>query len=177
MIKTAKKQRTSRGRGRPFELGRSPNPAGRPKGVRNRATVLLEAISDEDLNAIMEKVVSLAKAGDLVATKLILDRVAPVPKSRAFSIALPAIGSWDGKATVLCAYREILAAVARGEASPEEGLQLVALVEAQHIAVKELRPVAMLPEPTPEQLAEQKLFSERMAKVNKKYPMKLLGED
>ncbi len=126
--------------------------------------MLLEAISDADLGAIVAKMVEKAKAGDLGAAKVILDRLAPPPKSRAVPIELPAIGRWDGADAVLSAYREILAAVDNGDASPEESLQLVALIEAQRAAVKELRPEAMHPEPTPEQLAERKRIDEKIAK-------------
>ncbi|MHC2433137.1 hypothetical protein ACVMB0_000512 [Bradyrhizobium sp. USDA 4451] len=125
--------------------------------------MLLEAVTDADLEAIQAKIIDKAKAGDLAAAKLIFDRLLPPPKSRAVPIKLPAIGQWYGSETVLCAYREIFRAVAEGDISPEEGLQLVSLVEAQRAAVKELRPAAMDPEPTPEQLAERKRLDEKIA--------------
>jgi hypothetical protein len=52
-------------RGRPFGAG---NP-GRPKGSRNRASALLDAIADGDLQAIVEKVVAKAKDGDVAAPR------------------------------------------------------------------------------------------------------------
>jgi hypothetical protein len=66
---TAAKQ-PRRGPGRRFEPGQSGNPAGKPKGCRNRAGILLEAISDADLAAIVTKLVTQAKAGDLTAIKI-----------------------------------------------------------------------------------------------------------
>lgn len=154
--KTAPKQPRPHKRGRPFRPGQSGNAAGRPKGARNRATALLEMISDADLKAIQAKIVDRAKAGDLTAAKLIFDRLVPLPKSRPVSIALPSIGQWDGAATVLRAYHEILGSVANGEISPEEAIELVSLVEAQRTVVKEICPSAMYPKPTAEQLAEQR---------------------
>jgi hypothetical protein len=162
----ARKQRRH-GRGRPFQPGRSGNPAGKAKGTRNRATVLLEAISVADLEAVLAKVIKMAKAGDLVAIRLILDRVLPPPKNRAVSIELPAIGEWDGNETVLRAYREILDGVANGDISPEEALQLVSLVEAQRAVVRDLQPGALYPKPTAKQLAEAKLQNEKIAKMVK----------
>jgi hypothetical protein len=53
-----------------FEQGRSGNPAGRPKGVRNRATAALEKILDGDAEAILNKAVEMAKDGDPVAMRL-----------------------------------------------------------------------------------------------------------
>lgn len=166
--KTARKQR-GRGGGRPFQPGRSGNPKGRPAGRRNKATLLLEAITDSDLEAIQAKVIEKAKAGDLTAAKLIFDRLAPQPKSRAVPIDLPTIGQWHGNETVLRAYREILDSITNGDVSPGEALQLVSLVELQRTAVMELRPEAMYPEPSPEQLAERKRQGQKIAKMFKPF--------
>jgi len=46
-----------RGNGKPFKEGQSGNPAGRPKGSRNRATVALEKILDGDAESILRKAV------------------------------------------------------------------------------------------------------------------------
>jgi hypothetical protein len=164
----AAKQRR-RGPGRPFEPGQSGNPAGKPRGTRNRATVLLEAIPDDDLQAIVTKLVEKAKSGDVVAAKLIFDRVAPAPKSRALAIELPAIGQWNGIDSVLRAYRTVIEAVSKGDASPAEGLELVELIEAQRTTVKELRPEAMYREPTLEERAEQQRRNEKLAKVYEQF--------
>ncbi len=158
---TAREQRP---RGKPFPKGVSGNPAGRPKGTRNRATVLLEAITDDDLHAIVTKVIEKAKAGDLIAAKLIFDRVAPAPKGRAVSIELPAIGQWDGNDAVLRAYRTIIEAVSAGEVSPAEGIELVALIEAQRGAVENLSTASMHRQPTPDEIAEEKRRHEEWAK-------------
>lgn len=178
-VKTASKNQRSRARGKPFVSGQSGNPKGRPPGSRNKATLLLEAISDSDLEAILAKVIDKAKAGDLTAAKLLWDRLAPAPKSRVIPIELPTIGEWDGNATVLLAYREILDGVARGDLSSEEATQLVALIEAQRSAVKELRPEAMHPKPTPEQLAERKRQAEEWKRIDEKIAKKFkpLWED
>jgi hypothetical protein len=117
---------------------------------------MLEAIDDDDLRAIVGKIVEKAKAGDLVAAKLILDRVAPEPKSRMVGIDLQAIDKWDGNEAVLSAHRAIVEAVAGGEISPAEALELIAVIEAQRTVVERLRPAAMHREPTPEELEEQK---------------------
>jgi hypothetical protein len=58
-------------RGRPFRLGESGNPAGKRPGTRNRATLLLELISDADLAAILGTLVEKAKAGDASAANTI----------------------------------------------------------------------------------------------------------
>lgn len=154
--KTAPKQRGAHTRGRPFQRGCSGNPSGKPRGTRNRATILLETITHGDLDAIIATIVDKAKAGDLVAAKLILDRVAPPPKSRTVSVELSPIGQWDGGDTALQSYRTIIEAVASSQISPAEGLELTSLIEAHRAVVKELRPEAMHREPTAKELAQQK---------------------
>jgi hypothetical protein len=63
-------------RGKPFAKG---NP-GKPKGVRNKATELAEKLLSKDIKKVIEVVRLAAKEGDMVAAKLILDRIAPPPK-------------------------------------------------------------------------------------------------
>lgn len=160
--KTAKKQRP---RGRPFRPGVSGNPRGRPVGARNRSIVFLEVITDQDLQTIAGKIVEKAKAGNLVAARLIFDRVAPAPKGRAVTIDLPTIKKWDGIDAVLRFYQRTIEAVTNGEISPAEGLELIALIEAQRATVKELRPEAMYRQPTAEQVSEQKRLNYDLAKL------------
>jgi Family of unknown function (DUF5681) len=62
---TAQKQQT----GRPFEPGQSGNPAGRPKGSRNKATLAVEALLDGEAEEITRKAIELAKKGDLAAIR------------------------------------------------------------------------------------------------------------
>ena len=45
-----------------FKPGQSGNPAGRPKGSRNRSTLALEAIFEAEAEAITRKAIELALA-------------------------------------------------------------------------------------------------------------------
>ncbi|MCZ2097331.1 MAG: DUF5681 domain-containing protein, partial [Anaerolineae bacterium] len=59
----------SRGRRPPataWAPGQSGNPAGRPRGTRNRATLLAEALLDGEVDAIVRRVIDGALAGDPV---------------------------------------------------------------------------------------------------------------
>jgi hypothetical protein len=115
------------GRGR-FRKGESGNPAGRKPGVRNRATVLLEAIADADIAAIMAKIVEKAKAGDATAAKILLDRLMPVPRQRAVTLALPPLKNGTGREKA-CALAAVLDAVAAGDIDPVEAGIIASLVE------------------------------------------------
>ena len=68
-----------------FLKGQSGNPAGRPRGARNRSTVLLQNLLEGEAEAITRKVIDLAKSGDMTAIKLCMDRLAPPRRSAARS--------------------------------------------------------------------------------------------
>jgi hypothetical protein len=59
---SAKKQR-----GAPFRKGQSGNPSGKPKGTRNRTTVLAEKLMQDDAADIVQVVLAAAKGGDMTA--------------------------------------------------------------------------------------------------------------
>jgi hypothetical protein len=42
----------TKARGRPFEHGQSGNPSGRPKGARNKTTIAVEALLDNEAEAL-----------------------------------------------------------------------------------------------------------------------------
>jgi len=48
-------------RGKPFPKGRSANPAGKRPGTRHRKTLWIEAMSEGDREAIIAKVLKLAR--------------------------------------------------------------------------------------------------------------------
>src|SRR4051812_21122231 len=65
-------------RGRPFQKG---NP-GRPKGARNKTSVMVEQMFAGEAAAIGRKTIELAKDGTLGAMKMVLDRAVPARKGR-----------------------------------------------------------------------------------------------
>jgi Family of unknown function (DUF5681) len=81
------------GRGRPFEKGRSGNPAGRPRGSTNRATKSAVAMLDGEAEALTRKAVELALGGDASALRLCLERIVGPRRGRPVELALPAIRS------------------------------------------------------------------------------------
>lgn len=75
------KQLTGRTETGKFMKGKSGNPAGRPKGRKNRITELKqdyeiavrESVNPADIVNVMRKMVELAKEGDKGAAKIVLD--------------------------------------------------------------------------------------------------------
>jgi hypothetical protein len=118
---TAAKQR-----GRPFQRGRSGNPAGKPKGSRNKTTLAMEALLDGEADAIFRKAIEKAKDGDGIALRMCMERIVPPRKDRPVSFSLPPIKT---AADALTATGALVAAVANGDLTPSEAVELSKLVE------------------------------------------------
>jgi Family of unknown function (DUF5681) len=110
-----------------FEPGQSGNPAGKPKGARNKTTLAVEALLDGEAETLTRKAIELAKAGDLAALRVCLDRIAPPRKDRPVLFELPPISSAADAAIAAAA---LLEAVAVGDLTPAEASELGKLIEA-----------------------------------------------
>ncbi len=110
----------------PFQKGQSGNPAGRPRGSRNRAAMLLQNLLDDDAETIARKAIDLAKEGDIAAIRLCMDRIAPARKSDAIVFELPPL---DNAADTVAAAAAIVAAVAAGDLTPSEAAELAKVVD------------------------------------------------
>src|SRR6266851_748790 len=115
-----------RPRGRPFDKGRSGNPAGRPAGSRNKATLAAEVLLDGQSGALTQMAVDRAIAGSDLALKLCLDRIIAPRRERTVRFALPPITSAADLAAALGA---ITAAVAEGSLTPGEAHELAQVVQ------------------------------------------------
>lgn len=82
---TAQKQR-----GRPFEPGKSGNPKGRPKGSRNQATLLAEALLDGEAETLTRAIIKKALDGDLNALRFCVERLVPARREQRVTFDLPA---------------------------------------------------------------------------------------
>jgi hypothetical protein len=110
----------------PFEKGQSGNPLGRPPGSRNKATIIAETLLQGEVEELTRVAIERAKAGDMAALRMCLDRAAPPSKRRPIAVELPSLTSAADAASALAA---ITAAVAVGELTPAEGGELFRLVE------------------------------------------------
>ena len=119
------KQR-GRGPGRPFERGESGNPAGRPAGSRNQATIAAEQVLDGEAAALTRKAVELALGGDALALRLCLDRIIAPRRARPVELALPPI---DSVADLAGALKAVATAAAQGAITPGEAAEFAQIVE------------------------------------------------
>jgi len=116
-----------------WQPGQSGNPKGRPRGSRNRVTLVALAAMEEGADAIARKVVDLAKEGDISAARLVIERLVPVAKERPIFLSLPDTGSAGGVAQAQAA---ILQAVSAGDILPGEAATLAGIVEARRKALE-----------------------------------------
>src|SRR6516225_582788 len=104
-----------------FRKGRSGNPAGRPRGSRNSATRACETLLEGQAEALTQKAVDMALAGDTVALKICIDRIFPPRKDRPVTFPLPPINTARDAADIAAAVAE---AVAAGHVTPSEASEL-----------------------------------------------------
>jgi hypothetical protein len=109
-------------RGRPFPAANR----GRPRGAKNRKTRFVEALLEKDIEDIAKAVSTAAKAGDMAAAKLVLDRLAPARRGRPVQFEAPA--SIDAQ-SLRDAFSDIVARLAVGEMTPEEGIAVANVLE------------------------------------------------
>ena len=114
-------------RGRPFAHGQSGNPAGKPRGARNKVTVAIESLMGKYGEQVAARMVKRAADGDVGAARLILDRIAPVRRGRPVRLKLPNI---EGAVSVMAAQASLLNEVARGNLTPEEAESVSAMLGA-----------------------------------------------
>jgi hypothetical protein len=110
-----------------FKKGQSGNPKGKKPGTRNRATMAAQELLEGDLRTIAKVCVDKAKGGDMVACKLILDKLIPNRRERPIDLQLPKL---EGTAEIPQALAHTLEAVAQGKITPGEGQTVTALLEA-----------------------------------------------
>lgn len=120
-----------RGPGRPFEAGNTGG--GRPEGSRNKATIILDALADGEAEAVLRKVVTAAKSGDLKAAEIILSRVWPAKKGRPVRLDLPAVKSAQD---VLAALGVVVDATGRGDITTEEAAALANVLEIKRRSIE-----------------------------------------
>lgn len=99
---------------------------GKPRGARHKATQAALALIDGEGEALTRKAIDMALAGDTVALRLCLERLAPPRKDAPVRFDLPPM---QGAENAAAAMGTILASVASGDLTPSEATSLAGLVE------------------------------------------------
>lgn len=116
-----------------FKKGRSGNPRGKPKGARNKSTLAAEALLDGEAEAITRKAIERALEGDMAAIRLCLERILPAVKSRPIEIDLPLVETAED---ITAAHGAVIAAMARGEITPDDASDISGVLEARRRAIE-----------------------------------------
>jgi Family of unknown function (DUF5681) len=109
----AKQRKQQRKQQMPFQKGQSGNPLGRPPGARSKATLIAESLLQGEAEAMTRLAIEPAKAGDMAALPMCLDRLAPPCRRRTIEFELPRLASAEDAGSALAAITAAVGA-ARG---------------------------------------------------------------
>ena len=111
----------------------APGNPGRPKGTRCKATLLAEKLMSADTKEIVEAVITAARAGDMAAAWIVLDRICPIRKGRPLRFNLPEAKTADDVAAALAS---VVSAMADGELTPDEAQMVAGVLEVRRKAIE-----------------------------------------
>jgi hypothetical protein len=106
-----------------WKAGQSGNPAGRPPGQSD--ITKLRAMLMPQAPELLETVLKAAKGGDMVAARLILERILPAVKPTEQALGFPLVGK-----SLADKGMAVMGAVSAGELSPSQGSQLITAIGA-----------------------------------------------
>jgi hypothetical protein len=81
----------------------------------------------------VQAVIVAAKAGDMVAAKIVLDRISPARKGRPIHFELPEARTADDVAAALAA---VVSAMADGELTPDEAALVASVLEMRRKSIE-----------------------------------------
>lgn len=108
-----------------FKPGKSGNPAGRPKGAKDKRTALRDLLQPHAKD-LVKRAVELAKAGDTTALRICLDRLMPPLRAREQTVEIAGL-----KGSLTEQGEAVLKAMAAGEITPGESATLLQALAAQ----------------------------------------------
>jgi hypothetical protein len=99
---------------------------GRPRGARHKTSLAVESLLEGEAGELTQKALELAKAGDIAALKLCMDRIAPRRKDAPITFELPSV---KGAKDAANAIPSVLSAVSQGQLTPNEASIVVSMLE------------------------------------------------
>lgn len=119
----ADQKRTAAGQ---FAPGHSGNPAGRPKGARNRMTIAAEALLEENGEGLVRKLIDDSLGGDRQALRFLVGRLCPAGRDEPITLDLP-----PGKeGNLVYIHALLMRAIADGDITPKEALVVARVLVA-----------------------------------------------
>jgi hypothetical protein len=108
-----------------FEKGQSGNPAGRPPGIRDKRNAMRELLVPHAAE-LVAKAVELAKAGDVTALRICLDRLIPPAKAKDDPVSVPGLSG-----SLADSGRTVLEALAAEKITPDEAAAILQAIATQ----------------------------------------------
>ena len=120
-----------------FQKGESGNPLGRPRGARNKLTLLAESLLQEDAETLVRKLIQVANTGDVGALRLCIERIYPRQRDRAVALELPPMTT---AADAVAGMGVIIQAIGVGELDGRQAGELATVVNgfAQTVTTAQL---------------------------------------
>jgi hypothetical protein len=118
-----------------YQKGQSGNPAGRPRGSRNKATLAAESLLEGELERLTREAIDRAMDGDPLLLRLCITRLMPAPRGRRVQLDLAGGGDM---ADVAASLEATIRAVAEGVISPLEATDVAEIIELQRRTVETL---------------------------------------
>jgi hypothetical protein len=115
-----------------FEKGAVPGP-GRPRGLRNRSTQLLDELGAEGIEEVIRVVNQHALKGNMQAASLLLTRTWPNRRGRPVTLDLPSVETATG---LVQAQAAVVAAMANAQITPDEAAAVASVLEIQRRAIE-----------------------------------------
>jgi hypothetical protein len=109
----------------------SGNPKGRPKGSRNKATIIIGALREGEPEALARMLVEKALAGDPAALRICMKRLWAPKRGRRVEFDLPELSGGAAQAS-----QAILRACAAGSLSPREATDVMGLIATHFRTLK-----------------------------------------
>lgn len=109
-----------------FQKGQSGNPAGRPRGSRNRSKIIAERLTAPVLEEIVDEVAKKAIKGNLVAARLVIQMLAHVRRDERPTCKLPDLKTPDD---VLAAMQKVTRKVSSGALTAGEGAEFAKILD------------------------------------------------
>lgn len=123
-------RRGDRGR---FAPGSSGNPAGRPRGARDKRTEFLDELLGDDGEAMVARLVKEARAGKSWALRLAIEKLLPARRDRRVRVELPRV---DTTESVSAAVAEVIRLAADGELTVDDAGAFLRLIDTQRKAIE-----------------------------------------
>ena len=125
--KTKDKQSTK------FKKGKSGNPAGRPQGSRNKVSILLDGMLQEQAELLLQTAIDEALSGDSQTLRALIDKLLPNKKDSLINIKIPPATAAKDLSAITGA---ILKAVGTGKLTPLEATALSKIVDSHRSAIE-----------------------------------------